>query len=147
MGLNNPSIHFVQYVRWKIFPRILNKSKGSISLGLDSIDMLVPVEFTVYLNIPLVYVYMKEIVPARRDIPPCRVGVKISWGIKLLCMCKPKIVCASIGSQGIPARRDISVSRIGGISRLGGSMYTGPNKLITFESLSNSNIVFRLIEI
>ena len=45
MGLNNPSIHFVEYVRWKIFLRILNKSKGSISLGLDSIDMLVPVEF------------------------------------------------------------------------------------------------------
>ena len=50
MGLNNYSIHFVEYVRWKIFLRILNKSKGSISLGLDSIDMLVPVELTVYLN-------------------------------------------------------------------------------------------------
>ena len=50
MGLNNPSIHFVEYVRWKIFLRILNKSKGSISLGLDSIDMLVPVELTVNLN-------------------------------------------------------------------------------------------------
>ena len=37
MGLNNSSIHFVEYMRWKIFLRILNKSKGSISLGIDSI--------------------------------------------------------------------------------------------------------------
>ena len=31
-----------------------------------------------------------------------------SQGINLSCICKVKIVCASIGSQGIPGRRDIS---------------------------------------
>ena len=61
MGLNNPSIHFVEYVRWKIFLRILNKSKGSISLGLDSIDMLVPVN-----EPPALKIFKISLVPARR---------------------------------------------------------------------------------
>ena len=37
MGLNNSSVHFVEYVRWKLVLRILNMFKGSISLGLDSL--------------------------------------------------------------------------------------------------------------
>ena len=49
MGLNNSSVHFIEYDRWKTFLRI-NKSKGSINFGLDSTDMFVPVELTVYLN-------------------------------------------------------------------------------------------------
>ena len=50
LGLHNPSVHFVEYIRWEVLLRILNKSKGSISLGLDSIDMFVPVTLTIYLN-------------------------------------------------------------------------------------------------
>ena len=50
MGLNNTSIHFVEHFRWKIISSILNKSKGSINLGLNSIDMFVPFELTVYLE-------------------------------------------------------------------------------------------------
>ena len=41
MGLQNSSIHFVECVRWKIFLRMLNKFKGSIRIGLDSIDKFV----------------------------------------------------------------------------------------------------------
>ena len=40
--LNNSSIHFVEHIRWKIFLSMLNKSKGSIGLGLDSFNMFVP---------------------------------------------------------------------------------------------------------
>ena len=46
-----------------------------------------------------VSVNMQESAPARRD------------GIKLSCISKVKIVCVSIGSQGIPARRDIAARR------------------------------------
>ena len=46
-----------------------------------------------------VSVNMQESVSARRD------------GIKLSCISKVKIVCVSIESQGIPARRDISARR------------------------------------
>ena len=42
MGLNTSSIHFVEHIRCKIFLRIVNKSKGSISLGLYSVNMFVP---------------------------------------------------------------------------------------------------------
>ena len=62
-------------------------------------------------DIPPVSVYMQEIFPARRDISPCGNGVKISRGMKLSCISKLKFVCASIGSQGIPATRDISATR------------------------------------
>ena len=43
MGLDNSSIHFVERIRWKIVLGTLNKSEGSISLGLDSIDMFLPI--------------------------------------------------------------------------------------------------------
>ena len=62
-------------------------------------------------DIPSVSACMLEIVPARRDIPPWRGGVQKSRGIKLSCICKVKIVYASMDSEGIPARRDISATR------------------------------------
>ena len=33
LGLDNPSVHFVEHIRWKIFLRIIYKFKGSMSPG------------------------------------------------------------------------------------------------------------------
>ena len=44
-GLKNPSIHIVEYIRWQICIRILNRFKGAICFGLSDINMFVPVEF------------------------------------------------------------------------------------------------------
>ena len=42
MGLDDSSIFLVEHTRWNIFLSILNKSKGSISLGHISVHMLAP---------------------------------------------------------------------------------------------------------
>ena len=45
---------------------------------------------------------------SRQDMISPDTGGKMPREIKLSCICKVRIVCTSIGSQSIPARRDIS---------------------------------------